>query len=130
MIRPARGLRSAVASLTLCVLLPGCASTALPPNLFADATAAIALAEEGGAVENAPIELRLARERLAGARLAVEQRDTEQAIRLAAQAEVNAELALAKAAAARAREEAREQEAANRALAEDLGRNAGGRDDR
>lgn len=74
-----------------------------------------------GGEEHAPIEIRFAREKLAGARLAVEERNHARAARLAEQSMVNSELALAKIAAARARAETREQEISNELLREDLG---------
>jgi hypothetical protein len=104
-------------ALALCV---SCASTPPPDDLLTEAESAIARAEASGAVEHAPIELRLARERLAGARLSVEQREYARAIRLAQQTIVNCDLAVAKTAAAKARDASRQQEEANRKLSADL----------
>ena len=53
------------------VQLAACASAPAPDNSFADAQAAINRAESMGAIEHAPLELRFAREKLAGARLAL-----------------------------------------------------------
>ena len=52
-----------------------------------------------GAVEHAPLELRFAREKLAGARLALEERNNARVQRLLDEVEINSELAIAKAAA-------------------------------
>lgn len=109
----------------LTLAIAACASSPPPSGLLDEATLAIQRAESSGAVEHAPIELRLARERLAGARLAIEERDNARAARLAEQAQVNSELAEAKTAAARAREAARAQEQDNRELQDDLGTGGG-----
>ena len=73
-----------------------------------------------GADEYAPIELRFAREKLAGARLAIEDRDFETASRLLNQSIVNSDLAMAKTDAAQVREAVRRQQAANEQLRADL----------
>lgn len=80
----------------------------------------LANALAAGADDRAPIELRFAREKLAGARLAMEERDFERAARLLNQSIVNSELAVAKTAAASAREAARRQQAANDILRTEL----------
>lgn len=105
--------------------LTACASAPAPDNSFADAQAAIKRAESMGAIEHAPLELRFARERLAGARLALEERNNARALRLLDEVQINSELAIAKAAAAVARVASRKQEASNRQLKNELGLGAG-----
>lgn len=103
------------------VQLAACASAPAPDNSFADAQAAINRAESMGAIEHAPLELRFAREKLAGARLALEERNNARALRLLDEVQINSELAIAKAAAAVAREASRKQEASNHMLKDELG---------
>ena len=102
------------------VQIAACASTPAPDGMFDAAQAAIRRAESMGAVEHAPLELRFAREKLAGARLALEERDNARALRLLEEVQINSELAIAKAAAADAREASRKQEASNRLLKSEL----------
>ena len=100
--------------------LAACASTP-PDTRFLDAAvAAITTAEAAGAVEHAPLEIRFAREKLAGARLAVADRNFDRARRLARQSLVNSELSVAKSAAARARETTRAQRESNADLTREL----------
>ncbi|MEM9302912.1 MAG: DUF4398 domain-containing protein [Pseudomonadota bacterium] len=112
--------RTALSGALLAILLAGCASTPPPDGLRSTAEGALASAEAADAEEHAPIELRFAREKLAGARLAVEERDYARAARLLEQSLVNSELAMAKTAAAKAREAVRRQDAANAELRSDL----------
>ena len=102
------------------VQIAACASTPAPDGMFDAAQAAIRRAESMGAVEHAPLELRFAREKLAGASLALEERDNARAQRLLEEVQINSELAIAKAAAADAREASRKQEASNRLLKSEL----------
>lgn len=103
------------------VQLTACASAPAPDHSFADAQSAIKRAESMGAIEHAPLELRFARERLAGARLAMEERNNARALRLLEEVQINSDLAIAKAAAAVAREASRKQEASNQQLKNELG---------
>ena len=106
--------------LTILLLLIGCASTPPPSGLLEEAEAMLENSVAAGADEYAPIELRFAREKLAGARLAIEDRDFESASWLLNQSIVNSELAMAKSDAARARDAVRRQQAANDKLRADL----------
>jgi hypothetical protein len=103
------------------IQIAACASAPAPDSSFTDAKAAISRAEKMGAIEHAPLELRFAREKLAGARLALEERNNARALRLLDEVQINSELAIAKAAAAVAREASRKQEASNRQLKNELG---------
>ena len=102
-------------------LLAGCASSPPVADNFDDkAQVAIAKAITSGAEQHAPLELRFAREKLAAASQANLDGDSAQARRLARQAEVDAELCLAKTEAALAREPARGQREANQQLQAEL----------
>jgi hypothetical protein len=72
------------------------------------ADVAVREAEESGAGEHAPLELRLAREKLDEAKRAIDGDEYELARRLAEQAYVDAQLAEAKAHSEKAREAAQE----------------------
>ena len=99
----------------------GCASTPVPTAAITEAEASLERAMAAGGQEYAPIEIRFVQEKISGARLAASDRDGARAARLADQAMVNAELAIAKAAAARARAAARDQQRSNDELREELG---------
>jgi hypothetical protein len=96
---------SAVAGLSLALV--ACATAPPPLAELADAESALARARSAGAAASAPVELRFAQDKLAGARTASEERDYRSAATLARQAMVDAELAAAKARAAAARDAAR-----------------------
>ena len=107
----------------ICVALMGltaCASVPLDTGALDRAAAAVEQANAAGAVEYAPLELRAAREKLAEARVAVQERDGEVANRMAAESLVSAELAAAKSDAAKARERTRSQRESNAQLREEL----------
>ncbi len=114
------------AAIVFCLVIGACASTPPPVDLLADAEAAVAQAQASEAPARAPLELRFANEKLASARLAMNQGDYGQAQRLAEQAVITSELARAKAAAAAAREASRNQRNENRELRENLGLETGG----
>ncbi|GJM08931.1 MAG: hypothetical protein DHS20C11_12070 [Lysobacteraceae bacterium] len=78
-------------------------------------------AERAGLAQSAALELRFANERLAGARLAIEQHEYEQALQLIEQANINIELAEERAAAADARATVTELKRRNDTLRRDLG---------
>jgi hypothetical protein len=89
--------------LATAILIAGC-STARPPTAkLATADVAIREAEEADAARYAPLEMRLAREKLEKARRATDDDEHERARRLSEQAFVDAELAEAKADAEKAR---------------------------
>lgn len=85
--------------------LIGCASVPLPPaQELQAAELAITGAEQAGVADYASLELNQAREKLAGAQLAVQEEDMLLAQRLADEARVNAELASARTASLKAAE--------------------------
>jgi hypothetical protein len=91
----------------MALALAGCASAPPPLADLEDAESALSRARAAGAAASAPVELRFAQDKLAGAREASDDRDYRRAAILARQSLVDAELAAAKARAARAREAAR-----------------------
>lgn len=96
-----------LAALTLLGLLAGCATMPPPTDLMGKAQAAIEQASQGAAEQNAPLELKFAREKYAAAQSAMQKENYEQARWLAQEAIANAELSSAKSAAAEARAAAR-----------------------
>jgi Domain of unknown function (DUF4398) len=77
----------------------GCASNRVVPNEaeVTRATASIEAAEKAGAYEHGGAELNLARQKLTAAKEAADDGETELAQRLAIEADLDADLALAKA---------------------------------
>jgi hypothetical protein len=104
----------------LAMVLGGCASTPPPTAELAAAEAALQEAEREGAADFAPVELGFARERLSAAQAASEGRDHARAQQAAAQARIDAELALVKSRAARARAAVQQRSEENRALRREL----------
>lgn len=86
-------------------LLAACATTPPDPRLLDNAHNAIQQAQEAGASEYAPLELRFARERLTAAEFEAERNNAGAARRLADEAEIEAQLALARTQAALTRAE-------------------------
>ena len=114
-------LRSA--GLAVAVLtIAGCASAPVPTEQLAVTTAAVAQAVSAGGQELAPTEMSAARDKLVRAHLAVAAKDNEQALRLAQQAQVDAQLAGSKAEAMKARKAQAELQEAARVLREEMGR--------
>jgi len=89
----------------LLLLIVACATTPPDPRILDNAHSAIGQAEAAGASEYAPLELRFANERLAAAQQALNNEREDDARRLAEQAELEAQLALARTRAALARAE-------------------------
>ena len=92
-------------SLVLLAMLTACATTPPDPKLLDNAEAAIRQAEQAGAEEFAPLELRFARERLDAARFQMDNNNAANARRMADEAAIEAQLALARTQAARVRAE-------------------------
>ena len=108
-----------------CALLAaGCASTPVPNAELAVSIAALSHATAAGAPELAPLEMRMAREKLERAQLAMGQRDYDGARMLALESQADAQLAESKTEAIKARKAADESQAASRALREEMNRKA------
>lgn len=110
-----------------CLVLVGCGSSApavgpVQPTITS-AERATAEAEQAGAAQSAPLELRTARQKIDRAREVLAQGDDRRALRLAEQAAVDAELAEAKARAATAQTAIDEIRATIRVLREEIERN-------
>jgi hypothetical protein len=121
-VRPFRRLPWAGASMAALLLTVGCASTPMPTQEMAVASAAVARADNTTTSEAAPAELRTAVMKLASAQSAMAAGDAVRARRLAEQAVVDAELAELTAQAVMARRSAEEVESAARALRDEINR--------
>jgi galactokinase len=118
-----RSLRTRGAWLGAAVLaLSACASAPVPTEQLAVTTAAVAQAVSAGGQELAPTEMSAARDKLVRAHLAVAAKDNEQALRLAQQAQADAQLAGSKAEAMKARRAQTELDEAARVLREEMAR--------
>lgn len=104
------------------ILLGGCASAPVPKEQLAVAEAAVKQASSAATGEGAPLELRVATDKLAGARAAVASGDMVRARQLAEQAELDARVAELHAQTTRSRKAAEESQNAARALSEELDR--------
>ena len=110
------------AGLASMLVLGACASTPVPTEQLAVTTAAVAQAVSVGGQELAPTEMGVARDKLVRAHLAVAAKDNDQALRLAQEAQVDAQLAGTKAEAAKARKAQAELDEAARVLREEMAR--------
>ena len=95
--------RSVAALLSAVLWLGACASVPAPKGEVANADLALRKAEAVNAAEVAPLDARLAREKLESARLALQRGRNLEARRDAEQAEVDALVATARARSTRAR---------------------------
>lgn len=102
------------------LLLAGCASAPPSGDLLSEASRLLERARGEDALTFSPQEMRIARDRLDEAKMALESRDYAQARRLAGQSEINSLLAIERARAARTRQAVSEQEQANRELRREL----------
>lgn len=112
--------------LALVGTLAACASQPVPVAMFDDARELILTAEQAGAENYAPLELRSAREHYAAIQTAVDGNDNEQATWMAERSIIDSQLAIAKTAAAKARAQSQTQKERNAALRADLGLNTQG----
>lgn len=107
------------------ILLAACATTPPPTAALKAAELAIANAEQARVADYAYPELGEAREKLAAARTAVEQKKMSLAQRLAEQSQVDADLASAKADAAKAKAVNDEMQKSIDTLKQEMQRNPG-----
>ena len=99
-------------TLGACALaLAACAGNPGPPPALVQARAAIGTADNPNTEHYAPLDLEVARDKLAAAETLAAQGDQEQSARLAEEAQVNAQLALARADAEQAKEATRQLQA-------------------
>ena len=106
------------------VLLAGCASAPPPTEQMAVSRSAIANAVSAGGSEYAPVEMRLAQEKMDRASRAMAKEDYEAAGALAAEAQADARLAEKKAESAKARKAAVVMQDDIRVLREEINRNS------
>jgi hypothetical protein len=102
------------------LLLAACATTPPPMTELSAADGAVRQAREAEAQTYAPVELRFAEDKLSRARSASDAEDYKLAVELAAQAQVDGELAKAKSVAARARAEVRRKTEENARMSREL----------
>ena len=109
----------------LCVgVLAGCASEPPVAPALATSTASLDAARSAGAPELAAAELNEARTKLERARTLAQAGRNREALRMAEQADVDAQLARARASSERSRRSLAEVEASLRTLREELNRGA------
>ena len=101
---------------TVAFAIVACASAPLPTDRLAIAESSIARAEQAQASQFAQVELDQARAKLAAARTAADQREAEEASRMADQADIDAQLAESTARAKRQELQAAEVDASLREL--------------
>ena len=121
------GNTAAALPVALCgafLLFSGCASSPEPTVEMQAAKQAIADAESAQAAEHAAGELSQARTKLASASTAVQDKEMDEAKRLAEQARVDAELASARTAAVKAQAVNEEMKRSTQTLIEEMGREA------
>ncbi|MDR9389821.1 MAG: DUF4398 domain-containing protein [Wenzhouxiangella sp.] len=112
-------IRLAVAGVWL-LMVAACATTPPDPRVLDNAEQAISRAETAGGTEHAPLELRLANRRLDEARQAIVDGDAQAARHRADEAEIEAQLALARTQAALARRVLAERRETLEALQQEL----------
>jgi Domain of unknown function (DUF4398) len=108
--------KGAAACAAMAIGLAACASTPIPNEKLAVAKASVQRAENSGAPELAPVEMAVARDKLARAEKAAADREPVPAEQLADQANVDARLAEATAGQQRSRKAATEFDANMQAL--------------
>ena len=101
-----------------------CSTPRKPAQEIEKAEAAIESADSTSAPADAPLELKLAREKTERAKAALRDEEYDQARRLAEQAQVDAQLAEARAESETARENARERERTIETLRDEATRGA------
>ncbi len=104
------------------VLLTACGSTNPPTQQLTETQMVIQQAEQAGANDHAPLEIREARKKLEQAQKAVEDKEYEHALRLLEHARVDAELAQMKTLSAQSQKIVAELRENIRTLREEIGR--------
>lgn len=113
--------------LGITLTLVSCASTKPPMQELAQTEAVINQADQVGAEEYAPLEIREARKKLQQARELESEEKYEEARRMAIRAEVDAELAEAKALSEKAQKAVQQLRESIKLLKEEIERNQGGK---
>jgi hypothetical protein len=120
--RSALGLALSASFGAAVLMLAACATTPPPTAQMAVSNAALAHAVGAGAVEFAPTEMAMARDKMSRANLALASKDNDAALALAQQAQLDAQLAEAKTESAKAGKSAQALDEASRALREEMAR--------
>jgi len=123
---PSRLYRPTLAALACAGLLAACGSNPPAAPALAASNASLEAARSSGAAEWAAVELNDARTKLERARALAQTGKNTEAIRMAEQADADAQLARAKAGSERSRRAVAEVEASLRTLREELNRGPGG----
>jgi hypothetical protein len=110
----------------LALLVSGCTSARVPPPDLSGPRSAVADADQAGAAEAAPLELRNARLKLEQAQSAINRGDFERARIFAEQAQVDAKYAEARARSVRAQNAVDELRESIRVLREEIERSRQG----
>ena len=105
--------------------LAACATARVSPEAFTSAEQAILAAEQAGAEELAPVELKFARDKLEFARKGEEKRKYDVSLFLVEESEINSELAIEKSRTAKLRRKVNELRRSNEMLREELEANYG-----
>ena len=95
------GITAAAAALAVAMSLGGCASAPPAKDKIAVASSSVQRAEQAGAQQTASVEMASARDKLAQAEKAADNRDAKIAYRMAEQADIDARVAEASANAAK-----------------------------
>jgi len=114
--------RAVLPALLAAGVLAACASGPQPASFIAAGTASIEAARASGAAELAPVPLDDARTKLQRAQALAQAGNKEDAVRLAQQADVDAQLARAQASAERSRRSAAEIQSGLQVLQDELAR--------
>lgn len=117
-----RSVRVMALTASLIILVTACASTPPPTSQMAVAEAAVARAKSSNTSEHAPAELQIAIAKLASAQDALAREEYDLARTRAAEAELDAEVAILRAQAVSAIKAAEESEEAARVLREEINR--------
>ena len=103
--------------------ISGCAGNGkVPSEQIANTEKTIGAARDSNATVHAPLELKLADEKLQAAKAAVDKKEYDQARRLLEEAQVNADLANAKSGSTKARQVAKEMRDSINALRQEIER--------
>ena len=121
---PGRGKIHALVALLVCTTITGCAPTKPPVDEMAAASRALNGARQAGADQLAVAEFRAASTHLDQARAAERDQDYDAAVQLAAESQVDSELAQARARLAKARGEVDRLARENEGMDRDLGASA------
>ncbi len=117
-------LRSICASVATAIFIAGCASIPPPTEQMAVAKVAVSNASSAGGNEFAPLQLRSAMEKMDAAERAMAAEEYGLARQLAEEARADAQLAAATARSAKAQKAANALQEDNRALRQEIDRNA------